>query len=45
MTELRPIRDRELLRKVLNRIETADSPDDVRRVWTRKGRPKKTETP
>ncbi len=43
MPELREIRDHELLRKVLKRIETADSLDDVCRVWTRKRRPKKAE--
>jgi hypothetical protein len=40
MPELREIRDHELLRKVLKRIKTADSPDDLRRVWTRKRRPR-----
>ena len=43
MPELREIRDHELLRKVLARIETAASPDDLRRVWTRKRRSKTTE--
>jgi hypothetical protein len=40
MPELREIRDHELLRKILKRIEAADSPDDLRRVWTRKRRPR-----
>ena len=40
MPELRQIQDHELLRKVLARIKTAASPDDLRRVWTRKRRPK-----
>jgi hypothetical protein len=40
MPELRQIRDPELLDKVLARIKTADSADDLRRVWTRKRRPK-----
>jgi hypothetical protein len=40
MPELRQIRDHEVLRKILKRIETADSPGEVRRVWTRKRRPK-----
>jgi hypothetical protein len=40
MPALRQIRDHELLRKVLAKIKTADSPDDLRRVWTRKRRPK-----
>ena len=40
MPELREIRDHELLGRVLHRIETAASPDDLRRVWTRKRRPK-----
>ncbi len=44
MPELREIRDHVLLEKVLERIETADSPAAVRRVWTRKRRPK-TEEP
>jgi hypothetical protein len=43
MPELREIRDPELLEKVLDRIETAASPEEVRRVWTRKRRPKKEE--
>jgi hypothetical protein len=45
MPELRPIRDPELLGRVLARIKTADSPSDLRRAWTRERRPKKTETP
>jgi hypothetical protein len=40
MPELRQIRDDVLLSKVLDKIETAASPDDLRRVWTRKRRPK-----
>jgi hypothetical protein len=40
LPEIREIRDHVLLGKVLNRIETASSLDDVRRVWTRKRRPK-----
>ena len=40
MPELREIQDHALLGKVLDRIETAASPDDLRRVWTRKRRPK-----
>jgi hypothetical protein len=40
MPELRQIRNHVLLEKVLDRIEAASSPDDVRRVWTRKRRPK-----
>ena len=38
MPELRELRDHELLRKVLARIKTAESLDNVRRVWTRKSR-------
>jgi hypothetical protein len=38
MPELREIRDHELLRKILKRIKTTDSPDDLRRVWTRRRR-------
>jgi hypothetical protein len=40
MPELRQIRDPEQLRKVLAKIRTADSPGALRRVWTRKRRPK-----
>ncbi len=40
MPELREIRDYVLLRKVVAKIKTATSPDDLRRVWTRKRRPK-----
>jgi hypothetical protein len=40
MPELRQIRDPALLEKVLDRIETAANPDDVRRVWTRQRRPR-----
>jgi hypothetical protein len=43
MSELRELRDHELLRKVLARIDTAASPDDLRRIWTRKRRSKKAE--
>jgi hypothetical protein len=41
--ELRAIRDHEVLRKVLARIEKAASPNELRRVWTRKRRSKPTE--
>jgi hypothetical protein len=41
MPELGEIRDHELLDRILNAIETAGSPDDLRRVWTRKRRSKK----
>jgi hypothetical protein len=40
MPELREIQDHVLLGKVLAKIKTADSPDDLRRVWTRKRRAK-----
>jgi hypothetical protein len=43
MPELREIHDHVLLGKVLKRIETADSPAAVRRVWMRKRRPKPVE--
>jgi hypothetical protein len=43
MPELRQIRDHILLRKILHRAETAASPDDLRRVWTRKRRPRKAD--
>jgi hypothetical protein len=42
MPELRAVRDHEVLRKVFARIETADGPDALRRVWTRKRRSKPT---
>jgi hypothetical protein len=40
MPELRQIQDHEILRKILHRIETAETPDALRRVWTRKRRSK-----
>ena len=40
MPELREIRDLEVLRKVLAKVKAADSPDALRRVWTRKRRPR-----
>ena len=40
MPELRQIQDHVLLGKILARIKTAASPDDLRRVWTRKRRSK-----
>jgi hypothetical protein len=43
MPELRQIRDHVSLGKILARIKTAASPDDLRRVWTRKRRSKKAE--
>jgi hypothetical protein len=43
MPELRQIRDHVLLGKVLAKIKTAASPDDLRRIWTRKRRSKKAE--
>ena len=41
MPELREIYDHELLGRILNAIETAATPDDLRRVWTRKRRSKR----
>jgi hypothetical protein len=41
MPELRELHDHELLRIVLDAILTAASPDELRRVWTRKRRSKK----
>ncbi len=41
MPELREIQDHVLLRKILHAIETAASPDDLRRLWTRNRRSKK----
>ena len=43
MPEIREIRDHVLLRKILKRIRTASSPAEVRRMWTRKRRPKPAE--
>jgi hypothetical protein len=40
MPELRQIRDHVLLEKILDKIDVAGSPEDVRRVWTRKRRSK-----
>ncbi len=40
MPELRQIQDHVLLEKIADRIETAASPDDLRRVWARKRRSK-----
>ncbi len=40
MPELRQIRDPALLEKILDRIETAASPDDLRRIWNRRRRSK-----
>jgi hypothetical protein len=42
MPELREIHDHVLLGKILQSIRTAASPDDLRRLWTRKRRSKKT---
>jgi hypothetical protein len=41
MPELRELQDHELLRTILHAIETAASPDELRRVWTRRRRSKK----
>ena len=41
MPELREIQDHVLLGKILHAIPTAASPDELRRVWTRKRRSKK----
>jgi hypothetical protein len=40
MPELRQLRDHVLLENIAHRIETAASPDDLRRFWTRKRRSK-----
>jgi hypothetical protein len=42
MPELRDLHDHVLLGKILHAIESAATPDDLRRVWTRKRRSKKT---
>lgn len=41
MAELRELRDHEMLRSILRAIETAATPDELRRVWTRRRRPRK----
>ena len=43
MPELRELQDHELLGAVLDAIQAAASPDELRRVWTRKRRSKKKE--
>jgi len=43
MPELREIQDHEVLGDVLDAIQAAASPDELRRVWTRKRRSKKKE--
>ena len=43
MPEIREIRDLILLGRIFARIETARSPAEVRRMWTRKRRPKPAE--
>jgi hypothetical protein len=43
LPEILPIWDLALLEKILHRIKTAGSPADLRRIWTRKRRPKKTD--
>jgi hypothetical protein len=41
MPEIRALEDHELLEEVLEALRTVATPDDLRRVWTRKRRPKK----
>jgi hypothetical protein len=41
MPEIRELQDHEVLEAVLDAIETAASPDQVRRVWAPKRRPKR----
>jgi hypothetical protein len=41
MPEIRALQDHEVLEAVLDAIESAASPDDLRRVWARRRRPKK----
>ena len=43
MPEIREIRDLILLGRIFARIETARSPAEVRRMWTRKRRPRPAE--
>ncbi len=41
MSELRELHDHELLSRILHAISAAASPDDLRRMWTRKRRSRK----
>ena len=41
MPEIRELMDHEVLRDVLEAIRTADAPDELRRIWAPKRRPKK----
>ncbi len=41
LPEIRALQDHEVLRSVLRALETADSPDDLRRVWAPKRQPRK----
>jgi hypothetical protein len=41
LPEIRELHDHEVLRAVLQAVETATSPDDLRRVWACGRRPKK----
>ncbi len=41
LPEIRELQDHELLQAVLEAIKTADSPDDLRRVWAPKRRSRK----
>jgi hypothetical protein len=41
MPDIREIHDHVVLEKVLHAIRAADSPEDLRRVWSRKGRSKR----
>jgi hypothetical protein len=41
LSEIRELHGHELLQSVLEAIPTASSPDQLRRVWARKRRPKK----
>jgi hypothetical protein len=43
MPEIREIRDHDMLREILGKIKAAGSRDEVRRVWTRRRRPKKSD--
>jgi hypothetical protein len=41
LPELRALQDHELLEEVLKAIRTATSPDELRRIWAPKRRPRK----
>jgi hypothetical protein len=45
LPEIRELHDYEMLQAILETIETAASPDELRKVWARGRRPKKGRRP